>query len=204
MSETRAPGTAGDAVDAERQAAMGRLRDLVSQGDLSVDGFAAAMDRVLAAGDFNELQAVMTPLPSLVHLTPAPLRLSQPLRIDAGAGRVAFGRGWQLAAVTEVRTSSGRCDLDLTEATWDATSVQLRLHADWGVIEVVVPEGVAVQVVAARGSLELDGIAPALPAAPQLQLFSSGGGTVRVRHPQPPGSGRIRERVRASLRRRLR
>ena len=66
--------------DGDRLAAIARLHDLVSRGGLSLEGFSAGLEQVLAANDQADLEAAMAALPSLVRLTPASRRLSQPLQ----------------------------------------------------------------------------------------------------------------------------
>jgi hypothetical protein len=56
--------------DGDRLAAIARLHDLVSRGELSLEGFSAGLEQVLAANDQADLEAAMAALPSLVRLTP--------------------------------------------------------------------------------------------------------------------------------------
>ena len=174
--------------DGDRLAAIARLHDLVSRGGLSLEGFSAGLEQVLAANDQADLEAAMAALPSLVRLTPASRRLSQPLRLDAGISRLEPGAGWQLAAETTVTSSTGRVRLDLTTASWDAREIDLVLRTSTGKFTVVVPEGVAVQVVSATGRVRWDNLLPPVPGSPVVRVTaatSPGGGRIKFEHPSP-------------------
>jgi Domain of unknown function (DUF1707) len=171
--------------DSERLAAVARLHDLVGTGGLSLERFSASLEQVLAANDQADLETAMAALPSLVRLTPASRRLSQPLKLDAGIGKLRLGAGWQLAGETEVTASTGKVWLDLTGATWDSRSIDLRLRVVTGKIEVIVPKGVAVQILSATNRVTLDNLVPPVPGAPVLRVVAStaaGGGRIRFTH----------------------
>ncbi len=134
-----------DGVDGEDLvAAVARLGDLFSSGALSHDCFSEILEQVFAAPRYADLETAMLPLPPLVRLTPASRRLARPLMLQAADGGLQLDSGWQLAADTTINTGSGAARLDLTVASWDTQQVHLRLET-WGSIEVLVPEGVAVQ-----------------------------------------------------------
>jgi hypothetical protein len=171
--------------DSERLAAVARLHHLVGGGNLSLERFSASLEQVLAANNQADLEMAMAALPSPVHLTPASRRLNQPLKLDAGIGKLRLGAGWQLASETEVSASTGKVWLDLTGATWDARQIDLRLRVATGKIEVIVPKGVAVQMVSASGRVRLDNLVPPVPGAPLLRVVAStsnGGGRIRFTH----------------------
>ena len=171
--------------DSERLAAVARLHQLVGTGGLSLERFSASLEQVLAANDQADLEMAMAALPSLVRLTPASRRLSQPLKLDAGISKVQLGGGWQLARETEVTTNTGKVLLDLTAATWDAREIDLRLRTNTGKIEVVIPKGVAVQMVSATNRVRLDNLVPPVPGAPVLKIVAStstGAGRITVTH----------------------
>jgi hypothetical protein len=179
--------------DGDRVRAVGRLQDLVGSGQLEVDRFSAALEEVLAAQTHTNLETAMAALPSLVRMTPATRRLVQPLNINAGMGRLDLGAGWQLASETSVRTDSGRCRLDLTQASWDACEIDLDMQTVMGTIEVIVPEGVAIQMLSARGSVKLHSLAPPVPGAPLLRVTAVGiSGEIRIRNPTRPRRWRPR------------
>jgi hypothetical protein len=172
--------------DGDRLAAVARLNDLVGNGGLSLERFSASLEQVLAANDQADLEAAMAAMPSLVRLTPASRRLSQPMRLDAGISRLERGVGWQLASETTVTSSTGRVRLDLTAASWDAQVIDLVLRTTTGKITVIVPRGVAVQMVSATGRVTLDDLASPVPGSPVIRVVAStspGGGRIRFEHP---------------------
>lgn len=198
MTEEPTPNT--DPIDdADRLTAIARLRDLLSTGELAVEPFSAALDRVLGAESHAALESAMAPLPSIVRLTPASRRLAHPLVINAGINSLELGAGWQLAADTSVTTVTGRCRLDLTQATWDTREVDLRLESSTGEIEVIVPEGVSVQLVSVRGRVTLNPLAPPLPGGPLLRVTASATmGRIRIHSPIPARRRGLRRRRRPS------
>jgi hypothetical protein len=142
-----------DGVDEDaRVAAIARLHDLFSSGGLSLECFSDVLMRVLASPGHAELEMAMSALPSLVRLTPASRRLAEPLVLRAPNSELQLGSGWQLAANTTICSGFGAARLDLTAASWDADQINLRLET-WGSIEVLVSEGVAVQMVGGSVSL---------------------------------------------------
>jgi hypothetical protein len=188
--------------DTERLAAVARLHDLVGNGSLSLERFSASLERVLAANDQADLEMAMSALPSPVRLTPASRRLSRPLKVDVGIGKLRLGTGWQLAPETEIVASTGKVWLDLTGASWDAREIDLRLRVATGRIQVTVPKGVAVQMVSASGRVSLDDLVPPVPGAPVLRVVAStsnGGGRIRFTHDPPqPAKSRWWQRRRSS------
>lgn len=104
--------------------------------------------------------------------------------LQAADGDIQLGSGWQLAADTTIRTGVGAAQVDLTVASWDAHHINLRLET-WGSIEVLVPEGVAVQMVGGPRSVHLESLSAPVPGGPVLRIFTSGPtGVIRIRHPR--------------------
>jgi hypothetical protein len=172
-----------DGVDEEaRDAAVGRLGDLYSAGELSHACFCAALEQLFAARGHVDLESAMQALPPLVRLTPSARRLSEPLVLHAADGGLQLGAGWQLAAETTIRTGVGSALVDLTAASWDTLHVSLRLET-WGSIEVLVPEGVAVQMAGGAGRVRLEALSAPVPGGPVLRISTSGpAGVIRIRH----------------------
>ncbi len=182
-----------DAVDEEdRTVAIDRLHELVRGGSLSLERFSAVLEQVLAAIDHTDLEAVMLALPpSLVRLTPASHRLGQPLALQAD-GDLTLGSGWQLAADTTISVAFGTARLDLTAASWDANEINLRLETRGGAMEVIVPEGVVVQMVGGSGRVQLESLSPPVPGGPVLRISTFGPtGVFRIRHPSKRRAGPI-------------
>jgi hypothetical protein len=175
--------------DEERTAATDRLHALVRGGGLSLERFSTALEQVLAAVSHAELEAAMLGLPPVVRLTPASRRLTQPLVLHAD-GHLQLGAGWQLAAETTISVAFGAARLDLTAASWDANLIHLHLETRAGEFEVIVPEGVAVQMVGGSGRVQLEPLSPPLPGGPVLRISTVGPtGMIRIGHPKKGRGG---------------
>jgi uncharacterized protein DUF1707 len=179
-----------DGVDEDdRIAAIARLRDLFSTGELSLDGFSELLDKVFTAADHADLEAVMLALPPLVPLTPTSRRLTTPLILQAADGGLQLGSGWQLASDTTISTGFGAARVDLTAASWDSCQINLHLET-WGSIEVLVPEGVAVQLIGGSGQVHLESLSTPATWGPVLRISTSGPtGVIRIRHPKKRNDG---------------
>jgi len=181
-----------DGVDeADRAAAIRRLHELVRAGSLSLERFSAMLEQVLRSAGQSDLEAAMSALPPPVRLTPASRRLAQPLVLQADVD-LKLGSGWQLAADTTVSVAFGTAWLDLTAASWDANQIDLRLETRAAAIEVIVPEGVVVQMVGGSGRVELGSLSPPVPGGPVLRISTFGPtGVIKIRHPKKPRAGRV-------------
>lgn len=169
--------------DADRVGAVARLRDLLGSGELSFDRFSSALDQALAASTHGELESAFTGLPLPVRMSPASRRLLRPVVIEARMSALDLGQGFQLGAETSVVASIGSVRLDLVSATWDAHEVDLRLEAHTGSIDVVVPRGVAVQLVHVKGQVVLEDLEPPVPGAPVLRVEATAKtGAIRLTH----------------------
>ena len=168
----------------DRVAAIARLHDLFSTGALSLERFFELLEQVFTAPNHADLEAAMLALPPLVRLTPTSRRLTKPLILHAADGGLALGSGWQLAADTTISTGFGAARVDLTAASWDSCQINLRLET-WGSIEVLVPEGVAVQVIGGSGHIYLESLSTPATGGPVLRISTSGPtGVIRIRHPK--------------------
>lgn len=171
-------GVSGD----DREAVVDWARDLFIGGELAYQGFSCVLDRAFAARDRADLVATMSALPPPVRLTPASLTLDGPLFVRALDRAPGHRPAWQLATETTVATGTGRVRLDLAAASWDARNIHLRLET-WGAVEVLVPAGVAVQVVLARAPVRVERLARPAPGAPILRISAIGPtGVITVRN----------------------
>lgn len=183
MTDEVLPVPADSLNGADRDAAVSRLRDLFGAGELSYERFSTAIDQSLAATTHEELEAALVGIPSLVRLSPATQRLSRPVVIEARMSSLDLGTGFQLGAETTVIASIGSVCLDLTAATWDSREVDLHLEATTGSIDVIVPRGVLIQLVRAKGQVVLENIEPPVPGAPRLRIEASARtGVIRISH----------------------
>jgi hypothetical protein len=167
-----------------RGAAISRLYELISGGGLSLEHFSGILERVFAAASHAELEEAMSGLPSVVRLTPPSRRLAAPLVLQVPDDGLELGSGWQLAADTAIATGFGRAQLDLTAASWDDHQISLHLQT-WGSIEVLVPRGVAVQMLGGSASVQLQSLSAPVPGGPVLRISTSGPtGVIRIGHPE--------------------
>ena len=179
----------GGVDEAARVAAIARLQDLFSGGALSLERFCGVLEQVFAAPSHADLSTAMSVAAAAGPAHTASRRLAEPLVLQVADGDLQLGSGWQLAADTIVRTGFGAARLDLTAASWDADQINLRLET-WGSIEVLVPEGVAVQMVGGSGRVQLESLTPPVPGGPVLRISTSGPtGVIRIRHPMDRNGG---------------
>jgi len=176
------PGSQDTVGEHDRDASTARICDLFGRGQVSLEEFYGVLDLIFSATSRADLEAAMRALPPPVRLTPLSLRLTEPLLLRMPDGAARLGAGWQLAAATSITTGSGATQLDLNAASWDALVIDLHLET-WGSIEVLVPRGVAVQVVGGSGRVRIRPLSPPIPGGPLVRIKISGpAGVIFVRH----------------------
>ncbi|MDQ1445513.1 MAG: hypothetical protein QOI20_1977 [Acidimicrobiaceae bacterium] len=211
--------------DAERNEVVDFLRQHCSEGRLTLEEFSDRVGDVFAARTRRELDAVMTDLPVPVewqspaasssgaaseavyepqHAAPSTRRRAvRRWIVGVMSGGSAKGR-WRPADETRVLAFMGGCEVDLRNAEIDGAEVLIRAVAIMGGVEIIVPEGIEV---------ELDGFAlmggndrrvkdvPRLPGTPvvHVQAFSLMGGVVVKSRPV----GEARERPHEVAQRKL-
>ena len=200
------------ASDAEREAVVARLRDAAGEGRLTVEELAERVDAAYAAGTREELEPLTADLPAAAP--PAAVGEGMPVgATGAAAPSLVLGilgggdrRGrWRVPERMTVVNVLGGADLDLREATLAAPEVEIRVFSLLGGSDVIVPEGVHVELggfaVLGGNDLKLTGPAPP-PGAPvvRVRAWSLLGGTDvktqtsrRRRHglPEPPDPPRL-------------
>jgi hypothetical protein len=183
--------TAVEVGEGERDAAVNRLHNVFSAGELSNECFSGVLEGIFAASTHADLETAMLTLPPLVRLTPSWLRLAEPLVLQSADGSIQLGSGWQLAADTTIRTGFGTTRVDLAAASWDTDRINLHLET-WGSIDVLVPEGVAVQMVGELGDVHLESLSAPVAGGPVLRISTSGPtGVIRIHHPRERTGGRL-------------
>ena len=163
------------ASDAEREATVNRLREAAAEGRLSVDELS---NRIEAAGNAvmrSELVPLTSDLPGTVVHGVAAVR---------GVGDVKRSAPWTVPAESSFRTWFGHIKLDLRQAQMSATETHIHARALFGNVDLLVPEGVEVEVRArtqvGRTNLQAGS---GTPGAPRIVL--TGGtffGDIKVRH----------------------
>jgi Domain of unknown function (DUF1707)/Cell wall-active antibiotics response 4TMS YvqF len=171
------------ASDAEREATMERLREAAGAGRLTLEELADRIDAAGEARSRGELETLTRDLPpehdpALAHLVAAPSH------VGSVFGDVQRHGRWVVPARSSWRSIFGDVVLDLREAHVPAALVEIEAQSVFGDVDLLVPEGVAVEVRgrAVFGDVCQDAGQSAGLGAPRVVL--SGGtvfGDVRVR-----------------------
>jgi len=145
------------------------LKELYAAGDIDAGQFDTGVAGLLAARTEPELAAVVLSLPAPVALTSPDRRLTKPLEIQGGIGRLRLTGRWQLARETHISADLGSVRLDLTEAEFDGHVIDLHVYSGWGSITIIVPRGVAVQITQHKGGVD-SRVEPPVPGFPLVRL----------------------------------
>lgn len=173
------------------------LQELYAAGDIDAARFDVGLAGLLAAQSDAELAEIVRSLPPPVSFTSPDRRLSKPLEIHSGMGRLRLTSAWQLAAETHVSADIGSVRLDLTNAEFDDHVIDLHVYSGGGSITIIVPRGVGVQIVKHRGGVS-SRLQPPVPGFPLIRLdVTTMIGKVRLRHPESTDHARRARRARA-------
>lgn len=189
------------ASDAERDAAVTRLRDAAAEGRLTFEELADRVEAAATATTRGDLATLTRDLPDGHAVTPA-TRTAHGVVVAPVNRSVVFGDtreqgAWLVPARGKWSSVFGDVVLDLREATVTAEEVHLDAGTIFGDVEILVPEGVVVEVRAKVlfGDIKQETARSAPAGAPRIVL--TGGtyfGDVRVR------ARRLREKLRDRLR----
>jgi Domain of unknown function (DUF1707) len=163
------------ASDAEREAAVDHLREAAVEGRLTLEELADRSEAANRAVTRGELARLTADLP--VPLPAAPL----PAYKVTTMGDVKRAGAWIVPGESRYRSWMGNIQLDLRQARIGAAEVHIHAWTPFGTIDLLVPEGVEVDV-RAHGKVKQDS-ARVIPGAPRIVL--TGGsrfGVIRVRH----------------------
>ena len=172
MSDVRAS-------DAERDEAVERLRVAAAEGRLTLEELA---DRIEVAGTAvmrSELEPLVSDLPA-----PAPVVRTTESAVVRTLGDVKRSGAWLVPADNQFRSWLGNIQLDLREARMSEHEVRIDVWSLFGTVDLLVPEGVEVdvRVRTGLGQLKQEASAP-VPGAPRIVLTGrTVFGTIRVRH----------------------
>lgn len=194
--------------DDHRQASIAALRTAAGDGRIDLDEFGDRVGAVYAATSLEELRSVLADvgsadLPILAPLPPPPAPLppppaapeqasAPPPRTDAqwvvavmsGANRKGT---WQAKTEVNAVAIMGGCTLDFRHAELSGPVTHVSALAIMGGIEIVVPEGVPVEVdgFVLMGGIEDRTRPTTATGAPMLRIKAYGmWGGVTVRHPR--------------------
>lgn len=180
----------------DRRRATEFLTELYAAGRIDADRLDTGLSDLLAADSDADVALVLRDLPAPVAFTDPDRRLTDKLEIHGGMSGVRLTGRWQLARETHVSADLGNVRLDLTDAELDDRVVDLHVYTGWGRITVIVPTGLAVQVVHHRGCVD-SRLEPPLPGLPTIRLDATTNiGRVRLRHPETVTNREARRRRR--------
>src|SRR3954454_5036253 len=152
------------ASDAERDATVNRLRDAATQGRLTLEELTDRSEAAVTAVMRSELVPLISDLPAT-----AAVGLPTPSAGARGVGDVKRSGAWTVPAETSFRTWFGNIKLDLRQAQISATETHIHARALFGNLDLLIPEGVEVDVQASTqvGRTNLQASA-ATPGAPRI------------------------------------
>jgi len=154
-----------------RATAVEHLSVLLEQDVIELDVYKRLVDRILAATSDNELGAALAAIPDEPPLV---------LRCNDG---VARERPIRVPPMTTITCDKGVMKVDLSEAEF-APDVDLDVECEGGVLKVVLPREVTVEVSgrSGEGGLSLNDLKdqPADPVARVNVYLHNGGGVVRL------------------------
>jgi hypothetical protein len=190
------------ASDAERERAVARLRDATADGRLTLEEFTHRIDRAYEARTRAELEELTRDLPTTEPAQQVQGRQRSRRRwvVAVMGNSVRRGR-WHVGEQTSSITLMGNATIDLREAVLAGPEVEISLLCAMGNVNVVVPEGVDVDlgVIALMGNRFDRRRGTPRPEAPVVRLSglvlmgnvtvrSAGGhvGAAPALPPQPP------------------
>jgi hypothetical protein len=176
------------ASDAERERTIDALRDAAAEGRLTFEELADRIESAAGARTRGELDELTRDLPAATagaRVAPMPAgELMVPARQSSVFGDVRRSGGWIVPPRSSWQSCFGDVVLDLREARVGAFEVVIEASSVFGDIDLLVPEGITVEIRTSTifGSVrqEADGVAPA--GAPRVILSGwTVFGDVRVR-----------------------
>jgi hypothetical protein len=182
MSDSAAEPPAVRASDAEREAVVVRLRTAAGEGRLALDELAERLDRAFGAVTRGELEELTRDLPQQQQLDTQPTGKSRRWVVGIMGGGTQKGR-WRIAPRCTVVNVMGGADLDLTGAVVEAAETEIQVFSLMGGSNIVVPDGVHVELSGfafmGGNDLKLEGRPPPPPGAPvvRVRAWSVMGGT---------------------------
>lgn len=180
------------ASDAEREAAMRRLRDAAAEGRMTFEELADRIEAADGAVTREDLERLTEDLPAATATTPSTEAGRLPTRTSTVFGDVRRAGAWTVPAGGKWESLFGDVVLDLREARVSGPEVRIDAGTIFGDVDLLVPEGVEVEVRSRTlfGDIKQEAAEAVPPGAPRIVL--TGGtvfGDVRVR------SQRLRERL---------
>jgi class 3 adenylate cyclase len=171
--------------DADRSQAVDLLRRNTADGRLTLDEFSERVELAFAARTQADLQQVMADLPAVQAPVPETARRkAKGWTVSIMSGSRRRGR-WRPQPHTKAVAIMGGCELDLRQAEIDGEEIVITAVAFMGGIDIVVPEGIEVELsgvpIMGGKDLRVRDVAPT-PGAPRVRVRAfpiMGGITVR-------------------------
>ena len=203
--------------DRDRNEVIDQLRAFTGDGRLTLDEFEERVEVVLTARTRSELApalADLPPVPLSIDERPPPPAPQHPAGdtrppdkarwiVSVMGGSDRKGR-WHISRRTNVVAVMGGAALDLRQAVFESSVVDITCVAVMGGVDVIVPEGVPVDFdgfVLMGGRDERLADVPTLPGAPLVRVRAYGlWGGVTVKSKPPPGTRKPRSRGRGRSR----
>jgi Domain of unknown function (DUF1707)/Cell wall-active antibiotics response 4TMS YvqF len=187
------------ASDAEREQTSSALREATVEGRLTLDEFSERYLLAQQARSRGELDAIVRDLPA----RSAPQRQAVPGKLSAIFSGVERSGAWRLAPRTSISAIFGSCKLDLRKATISSELIEMDVRVMFGSLDLLVPEGVDVDVEAASilsgREIKLSQTSAASDLKPLIRITGTVVcGSINVRD-APSLSDRIRESITAML-----
>ena len=168
------------ASDAERDATVDRLREAATEGRLTLEELTGRIEAAANAVMRSDLVPLTSDLPATAAVGVA----KQQSAGVRGVGDVKRSGPWTVPAENSFRTWFGNIKLDLRQAQISATETHIHARALFGNVDLLVPEGVEVEVQANTQVGRTNRQASSgIPGAPRIVL--TGGtlfGDIKVRH----------------------
>jgi uncharacterized protein DUF1707/cell wall-active antibiotic response 4TMS protein YvqF len=171
------------ASDAEREAAVDRLRRAAVDGRLTLEEFSDRVGLAQVARTDQDLAVLGSDLPA----APTAVALTDDVaRHRAFCSRIVRSGPWELPLRSSYRCLFGTIDLDLAQVRLPGPEVEIEIFNLFGTVTLIVPEGVRVSVEGGGAFASQVIHSPQLPpveGAPALRIKASGpGGTLYVRN----------------------
>lgn len=157
------------ASDADRERVSAGLGEHLAAGRLTLEEFSERVGAAQAARTHGELERLTRDLPGPAHADRSPSPVHRTISVLGSSERK--GR-WRVPRRTQALALLGSCELDLRGAELAGDEVVIDAWALLGSVEIVVPEGVEVEVtgLALLGSKEERVSGRRLPHAPVIRV----------------------------------
>ncbi len=179
--------------DRERDHAIGRLKDAVSEGLIDIDEFGERTSQALVARTRGELEAVTSDLPVVADPGPG---TDDVVELKGSMSSLERKGDWQVPRKLVIRWRMGSIKLDFTQTRIIHPVVEIELDVNGGSVEMRLPEGASASldgVEARLGSLEDHRRGAPATGRPHFVLKGKiNRGSVEVRGPRRSWSRRER------------